>query len=347
MVETVKEKGLITNIGYEDEAREAATAKAGAGARIIDFARYRGATRNRDQAFGAPTIAFIHASGDIVEGKDNAAIAQASTQIAGDTYAEAIRAAAQDRDVKAILLRIDSPGGSAIASDQILHALKKARATGKPIVVSMGSVAASGGYFIAMAADRIVAEPGTLTGSIGVLWGKFALGKSAQLVGINARELDVGKDANFNSGVTPWDADQLQIVNQQADAVYADFTQKVAEGRKMPLDKVQQVARGRVWTGADAKTYGLVDELGGFWTAVDEAKRLIGVAPQSRVRFKAYPEQRGFLASVERLADGSSATAAMIDELTALSRSAPVRALLDSTHAANGEIQMRAMGLPD
>jgi protease-4 len=347
MAETAKEKGLITNIGYEDDARDAAMAKAGAGARSIDFDRYIRATRNRDQALNAPTIAFIHATGDIVEGKENAAFSQGSTQIAGDTFADAIRAAARDRDVKAILLRIDSPGGSAIASDQILHALKKARASGKPIVVSMGSVAASGGYYIAMAADRIVAEPGTLTGSIGVLWGKFAVGKSAELVGINARELGVGTDANFASSVTPWDPQQLQIVNRQADAVYADFTQKVADGRKIPLDKVQQVARGRVWTGADAKRYGLVDELGGFWTAVDEIKRLIGVAPQNRLRFKSYPQQRGFLGSLERLTDGSSAAARVIDELSELSQSAPVRALLESIHAGNGEIQMRATGLPD
>src|SRR5205085_2464580 len=196
MAEAVKQKGLITNIGYEDEARNAARSKAGAGARLIDFARYDRAMRNRSAGYGTPVVAFIHAAGEIVEGKDNGPVNQAAG-ISGDTYADAIRAAADDRDVKAIVLRIDSPGGSAIASDQILHALKRARAGGKPIVVSMGSVAASGGYYIAMAADRIVAEPGTITGSIGVLWGKFAMGKSAQLVGINARELSVGKDALF------------------------------------------------------------------------------------------------------------------------------------------------------
>ncbi len=139
----------------------------------------------------------------------------------------------------------------------------------------------------------------------------------------------------------------MQIVNQQADAVYADFTQKVAEGRNMPLARVQQVARGRVWTGADAKTYGLVDELGGFWTAVDEAKRLIGVAPESRVRFKTYPQQRGFFGSLERLAAGSSVTARMIGEFIALWQYAPVRTLLDGLHLASGQIQMRAMGLPE
>jgi protease IV len=347
MAEFVKEKGLITNIGYEDDASDAARAKAGTGARIIDFERYRRATRGRDAGFGAPTLALIHAGGDIVEGRGSTALNAATTEIAGDTYAQAIRDAAADSSVKAIVLRIDSPGGSAIASDQILHALKKARAGGKPIVVSMGSVAASGGYYIAMAADRIVAEPGTLTGSIGVLWGKVALGRSAQLIGVNARELGVGKNATFLSAVAPWDATQLGVVNQQADAVYADFTQKVAEGRKMPLETVQQVARGRVWTGADAKTRGLVDELGGFWTAVDDAKLLSKIPPQTRVSFKLYPRPRGLFGQLSDLTDGSSAALQALNGLNAILDSTLVRSFTDVVRATRGgSMEMRAFGLP-
>src|SRR5262249_28034089 len=161
-------------------------------------------------------------------------------------------------------------------SDQILDALKKARAAGKPVVVSMGSLAASGGYYVSLAADRVVAQPGTLTGSIGVLWGKVAVGKSLEMGGLEARGLGVGKNALFLSGITPWNNEQLGQVNRQADLVYADFTLKVSEGRKLPLSRVLEIARGRVWTGADAKERGLVDELGGFWTAVDDAKKLGG-----------------------------------------------------------------------
>lgn len=347
MAEFVKEKGLITNIGYEDDASDAARAKAGTGARIIDFERYRRATRGRDAGFGTPTLALIYAGGDIVEGSGSTALNAATTEIAGDTYAQAIRAAAEDRSVKAIVLRIDLPGGSAIASDQILHALKKARAGGKPIVVSMGSVAASGGYYIAMAADRIVAEPGTLTGSIGVLWGKVALGRSAQLIGISARELGVGKNATFLSAVAPWDAAQLGVVNQQADAIYADFTQKVAEGRKMPLETVQQVARGRVWTGADAKARGLVDELGGFWTAVDDAKRLGKIPPQTRVSFKLYPRPRGLFGELSNLTGGSSAALQALNGLSAILDSTLVRSFMDVVRASrDGSMEMRASGLP-
>lgn len=348
LAEFAKQKGLITNIGYEDDARDTARRRAGSGARIVDFARYRQATRDRGAGFGAPQVAFIHAAGDIVEGKQNSPLSAAGAGIAGDTYSDAIRAAAADRSVKAILLRIDSPGGSAIASDQILHALKRAHAAGKPIVVSMGSVAASGGYYIAMAADRIVAEPGTLTGSIGVFLGKFVVAKTGQLIGVDALELGVGKNANFNSPVTPWDSAQLENVNAQADAVYNDFVANVAGGRKMPVSQVQEVARGRVWTGADAKIRGLVDELGGFWLAVDDVKRLIGIAPQTQVAFKIYPRPRGFFGTVSRLADDSPETLQTLDRLAALLDSAPMRLFMEVLGAVpNGTAEFKAAGLPN
>src|SRR6266550_829031 len=332
-VEAVKDKGLITNIGYDDEARDAAKARAGAGAEVTSFEHYVQTTRNRGAGFGAPTIALVHAAGDIVEGGDDSPLSQSTTSVAGDTFSKAIREAAEDKNVKAILLRVDSPGGSAIASDQILQALKKARATGKPIVVSMGSVAASGGYYISMAADRIIAEPGTLTGSIGVLWGKFAVGKSAEMVGLEMRELGVGKNALFLSGITPWNDTQLAQVNMQADIVYDDFTKKVAEGRKLPLEKVQQVARGRVWTGADAKERGLVDDLGGFWMAVAEAKTLTGISPNTQVAFKNYPQSQGLIGTASRLLGGSLASLKALEGLNTLMQAALLKAMVEALRA--------------
>jgi protease-4 len=346
-VEAVKDKGLITNIGYDSEARDAAKSRAGADAKVTSFERYVQATRNQGAGFGAPTIALIHAAGDIVEGEDDSPLQQGSASVAGDTFSQAIRDAAEDKNVKAILLRVDSPGGSAIASDQILDALKKARATGKPIVVSMGAVAASGGYYISMAADRIIAEPGTLTGSIGVLWGKFAVGKTAEMVGLEARELGVGKNALFLTGITPWNETQLAQVNMQADIVYADFTKKVAEGRKLPLDRVEQIARGRVWTGADAKERGLVDDLGGFWTAVAEVKTLAGISPTTRVSFKSYPQRQGLVGTVSRLLDGSVASLKALEGLSALLQATPVKALVEAVRAMpEGRAELRAIGLP-
>src|SRR5262249_46305367 len=187
---------------------------------VSRFDRYAQAVKGRTQNLTAPTVAFVHAAGEILEGNEDNALTDNQDSIYGDDFAKAIRDAAEDSSVRAILLRVDSPGGSAIASDQILDAVKKARAKGKPVVVSMGSVAASGGYYISLAADRIVAEPGTLTGSIGVLWGKFAVGKTLEKVGLEARELGVGTNALFLSGIAPWDLNPMAKVTVQADIVY-------------------------------------------------------------------------------------------------------------------------------
>jgi protease IV len=346
-VEEVRAKGLITHIGYDDEAREAAETKAGGDSELTSFGRYAQATRNQDVGYGAPTIALVHAAGEILEGDDDSPLSDTADSIYGDVFATAIRDAAEDDSVRAILLRVDSPGGSAIASDQILQAVKKARAAGKPVVVSMGSVAASGGYYISLAADRILALPGTLTGSIGVIWGKFAVGRTMGLVGVTARELGVGRNALFLSGIMPWNEEQLAKVNQQADVVYADFTGKVAEGRKLPVERVQELAKGRVWTGADALERGLVDELGGFWAAVDDVKMLAGIDADTRVRFKEYPAAGGFFSTVSRLVETSSAAVKTLQGLNAVMEAEAVKTLIGALHAMpSGRIEFSARGLP-
>jgi len=346
-VEEVREKGLITHIGYDDEAREAAEEKAGEDASFTPFTRYAQAARNRDSGFGDPTIALVHAAGSILEGDEDDPLSDTADTIYGDIYARAIREAANDDSVRAILLRVDSPGGSAIASDQILQAVKKARAAGKPVVVSMGSVAASGGYYISLGANRILALPGTLTGSIGVVWGKVAVGQTMGLIGATARELGVGRNALFLSGLTPWDDTQMAKVNELADVVYADFTAKVAEGRNLPLARVQEVARGRVWTGADAFERGLVDELGGFWAAVDDLKMLAGIDAGQRVRFKSYPETGGFFATVSRLLEGSSAALKALQGLHAIMEADAVKALIGALETMpSGRIEFTAGSLP-
>jgi len=346
-VEEVRARGLITDIGYDEDARDAARRRAGSGASMVRFQRYMQAVRNQRAPRGAPVIALVHAAGEIVEGGDDDPLSQSSDSIAGDVFARAIRAAGNDATVKAILLRVDSPGGSAIASDQILAAVKKAQSAGKPVVVSMGSVAASGGYYIAASADRIIAEPGTITGSIGVLWGKVAVGKTAEKVGVEARELGIGRNALFLSGITPWDEAQLAKVNEQADAVYADFTGKVAEGRKLPLERVQEIARGRVWSGADAKERGLVDELGGFWTALDNAKMLAGIDTETRVALKDFPERQGLFGTLSRFLDNSSASIKALQGLNALLESPPVKILTEAVESMpDGRVQLTATGLP-
>src|SRR5579863_866126 len=261
--EDARTRHLVDRIGYDDEANAAAQGRAGTGAKLTKFTDY---VKNITH-IGTANIALVEASGEIRDGTAHNSLLNASSGIASDDLSAAIGQAVRDKDIKAILLRVDSPGGSVTASDQILHAVEVAQKAGKPVVVSMGSVAASGGYYISLSANRIVAEPGTITGSIGVLTGKVSFGKTLGLVGAHAEDVAVGKNTLMDSPLQPFSDEQWANLNHQADVIYDDFTQKVADGRKLPLDKVRDVAKGRVWSGVDAKTRGLVDSLGGFWTA--------------------------------------------------------------------------------
>ena len=281
---------FVDRLGYDGQAKDSARARAGH-AKFVLIGDYARATDSESTSGDGPRVALIEAAGEIVDGATQHSAFGGNTVIAGDDYADAFRSAARDKRIKAILFRIDSPGGSVTASDQILEALKEAKAAGKPVIVSMGPLAASGGYYVSSAADEIVAEPATLTGSIGVLTGKVSIGKSLGLIGVGADEIGVGTNALMDSGIEPYTPEQLQNLNAQADTIYEDFMQKVAAGRKLPLAQVQKIAKGRVWTGADAQPRGLVDELGTFWTAVGEVKKRIGVSPDVRLTFRTYPRE--------------------------------------------------------
>ena len=336
---------LVDRIGYDDEAREAAIARTG-GAKAVTLRKYERSTSGSSD-MGQPRIAVVEAAGEIVDGPSRDGLVGDNKVIVGDDYAAAIREAAQDSQVKAIVLRVDSPGGSVTASDQILHAVKRAQRSGKPVVVSMGTLAASGGYYISCSADRIVAEPGTITGSIGVLTGKVSFGKTAGLIGLGVDQIGVGKNALMESAISPYTPEQWANLNRQVDAIYADFTQKVAEGRKLPLGKVQAIAKGRVWSGADARGRGLVDELGGFWTAVADAKKLAHIAPGERVAFKIYPKKTNFLAALGSAFGSTAAGVRALEGLTAIEEMPFARALLRGVQdAPRGEIEMKATNLP-
>ena len=207
-----------------------------------------------------------------------------------DTIAAAIRAAARDEQVRAIVLRVNSPGGSYVASDTIWREVVRARVGGKPVVVSMGDVAASGGYFISMAADQIVAEPGTITGSIGVLTGKAVLGQALGRAGVSSDRISHGAHAAMYSSLHPFTEQEWTLVNDWLDHIYEDFTSKVATGRGMTAEQVHEVARGRVWTGADALARGLVDELGGMDEAAAIARSRGGLPATAPLRI--YPRTR-------------------------------------------------------
>jgi protease-4 len=340
--DALKEK-LIDRIGYDDQAKGAALARAGAGAKAIKMTDYL-KTRD-DSGFAPANIAVVEAAGDISDGTAKRSLVGGASGIASDDLSEAIRRAAADKSIKAIVLRVDSPGGSVSASDQILHAVKMAQAGGKPVVVSMGAVAASGGYYISTSANRIVAEPGTITGSIGVLTGKVSFGKTAGLIGVGADEVSVGKNTLMDSAFSPYTDEQWALLNREADVIYDDFTRKVASGRHLPLTQVQQIAKGRVWSGADAKAHGLVDRLGGFWTAAGLAAQL-GHVPATAISLRVYPRRKSLFETLGTLFGNADAELGTLSRLQMLLDLPPVKATLhEMARLPRGGIELRAPDL--
>jgi protease-4 len=288
----------------------------------------------------------VEATGEIKDGTAGDSLLGGTGGIASDDLSAAIAAAAKDKAVKAIVLRVDSPGGSVSASDQILHAVKKVQAAGKPVVVSMGGVAASGGYYISASANKIVAEPATLTGSIGVLTGKVSVAKSLGLIGVSATQISAGNNTLMDSPLAPYTDQQWAALNHEADVIYDDFTRKVAAGRKLPLGQVQASAKGRVWTGADAHARHLVDDLGGFWTAARLAAQLGGVDP-ANTRFKIYPRHNTLLSGVGAFLGGLAADLGALQEIHALLDLPALHALLGvAADLPRGGVEMRATNLP-
>ncbi|WP_029106894.1 signal peptide peptidase SppA [Mycobacterium sp. URHD0025] len=237
-----------------------------------------------------PTVAVVTLHGPIVSGRGGPQILPfGGSNAGGDTIAAALREAAADDDVSAIVLRVDSPGGSVTGSETIWREVVRARERGKPVVASMGSVAASGGYYVSMAADEIVANAGTITGSIGVITGKLISRELKDKLGVGSDSLRTNPNADAWSSNSPFTDEQRAQIEAETDLCYTDFISRVAEGRKLSVEQVDGVARGRIWTGADAKERGLVDELGGLRTAIIRAKVLAGLEPDTKVRVLNYP----------------------------------------------------------
>jgi len=331
-------KHLVDHIGYADEAMDAARKKAGTGVKILSGPQYLEAIK-----VGAPTgdiIAILRAVGEIHSGRSSSGPAGDNDGVAADDLVKAIGDAARDPAVKAIVLRIDSPGGSAIASETIWRALKRAHDGGKPLMVSMGDTAASGGYYIAAPADKIVAEPGTLTGSIGVFSGKFLTGGLWDKLGVSWDAVSQGRNAGIDSSLHDYTPEQHARFEHSLDEVYHAFIAHVAEGRKMDPAKVEAIAKGHVWTGVQGKDNGLVDALGGLDVAVDLAKEAAHIAADQPVTLRPYPQPRSpiqqILAGLSGEDDDTpgSAVGVSISELESL---APLLRQLDVLTRAAGE----------
>lgn len=287
--------GLVDKLGYREEAL--AAARGDGKPDEVDVAQYAGTS---DSAKGT-RVALITGEGAIMRGKAESPWG-GEDGFGSDTVAGALRAAIDDDKIKAILFRVDSPGGSYVASDTVWHEVKRARAAGKPVVVSMGNVAASGGYFVSMGADRVVAQPGTVTGSIGVFTGKMVLADLWPKLGVSWDELHRGDNAAMWSANQPFSPQAWERVNVMLDRIYGDFTAKAAQGRKMELATLEQYARGRVWTGAEAARLGLVDALGGYDVAEAQIRTLLQLPADAPLAMKVFPEPQSPLQMLAKLA---------------------------------------------
>jgi len=284
---------LVDALVYRDEVYARAKERAGAGAKLVTLPSY---LERAGSAFASgETIALIYGDGQITRGESSFSPLSRGFVMGSDTVTRAFRAAIENRRVKAILFRVDCPGGSYVASDAVAHEVERARAAGKPVVVSMSDVAASGGYFVSMGADRIIAHPSTLTASIGVLGGKVITTGTTAKVGLSWDSAKTSEHGHFWSDKHAYSPGEWARFEAWLDRVYADFTERVAAGRNLSLEHVQEIAKGRVWTGSQAKDLGLVDELGGFLTALDACKELAGIGKDAPVRVLRFPSKPSFV----------------------------------------------------
>ena len=283
--------GLIDEVAYEDELDDLVDALKGAD--YIDAQDYAGVSWEQIGVRRRSKVAVINAAGVINSGGSgfdpvNGAI------VGSDSLVEYIREARADASIRAIVLRVDSPGGSSTASDVIWRELSISRENHRPVIVSMSDLAASGGYYIALGGDAIVAQPGTLTGSIGVYTGKFVVSGALEKLGANIEATSRGKHAEIYSPDRRFTPEERIKIEESMQVVYDQFIERTAAARHMAPEKVDEIAQGRVWTGEQAKALGLVDELGGLYKAIDLAKQRARIPAGEEVELVVYPPHRSF-----------------------------------------------------
>jgi len=287
-----KKTGLVDELAFYDEVKEIAEEKENKNFLTLSENRYSKQTEWGYSWFIPPKIALIYATGEIVSGRSGRDFLFGNT-MGSETIADAIKKAREDNKIKAVVLRVDSPGGSGIASDVIWRELVLTKRK-KPLIVSMSDVAASGGYFIACPGDYILAQPGTITGSIGVISGKVSLQGLYQKIGFSKEIVKRGAHADFYTTTRTFSDEEREIVRRQIKQFYSDFVDKVASGRKLPFAYVDGIAQGRVWTGNQALQNKLVDEFGGINLALALAKEKAGIPDESAVQIVTLPRYRRF-----------------------------------------------------
>ncbi len=297
--EDFQNAGLIDGTAYFDEVLDSLKEAGASEAKTVSMATY---SRVKAKVLGLEPeakIALIYGIGGIVTGKSD--WGTTGNQMGSETIVAAMDRAAKDDAISAIVFRVNSPGGSPLASDQIWHAVERAKAK-KPVIVSMSGAAASGGYYISAGATYIVAQPATLTGSIGIVFSHANIDGLLSKLGISTETVSRGTYASLLSPANSWSPDERQQVQRLMETLYETFTRKVAQGRDMEVSEIDQIGRGRVWTGAQAKEIGLVDELGGLTTALRIAKEQIKLSANAAVELIFFPKSKGVITTLlERL----------------------------------------------
>lgn len=336
--ETALQAGLVDQLGHVADARDAAIRLAGGNVSMTDIEDYR---LSGALVRPGPRIALVEGQGAIVTGAGVTSPFGGDPMIGGDAMAEAIADAAASNP-EAIILRVDSPGGSSIASDQIWDAVRRAQEDGIPVIVSMGGAAASGGYYISASADHIVANATTLTGSIGVYGGKIDLGQTLSLLGINFEQVTVGGEfASAYSTSESWTESQRAAIETTLIDIYNDFTSRVTEGRNLTPEQVEEIARGRVWTGAQALEHGLVDEIGGFMEALAAARRLAEIDEGQPVSLQRFPRELTPFEAFQEIFGISTEGAQSLAQLNALMNSPEFQALVEARRTAETGQELR------
>ncbi len=335
---------LVDRLGWPEDVEDALKERAGDDSELVDVAAYVPPTpkgKSRDAV-----IAIVGGEGAVVTGgsETNSPFGELPG-FASDVIARAILDAAEDEDVKAIVFRVDSPGGSPTASDQIWRAVERAQEQGKPVVVSMGSLAASGGYYVAAGADAIVANRGTITGSIGIFGGKFAVEGPFNRIGVTFDTVTAGGDFASAWGTAPFNQGQEAEVKRMLERGYKRFVGIVAEGRGKTYDEIHEIARGRVWSGEQAKANGLIDEIGGFITAVDKAKSLAGIEANIVPEFRYFPHRKSGFEALEDFFGVSEETVRAAAVLSAIAGDDRTKALLEEVAIAEAMNSGQAMAM--
>jgi protease-4 len=292
LAERAKSFGLVDELAYEDQIDDTVPFAARE-LKTIDFRDYSRAGMPSLRLGGATRVALIYAAGPITSGRSESTGFNGVT-VGSDTFNEHLRTARADPSIRAIVVRVESPGGSSVASDVIWRELMLTREEkpDRPLIVSMSDVAASGGYYIAMAGHAIVAQPTTLTGSIGIYGGKFVLAGLYEKLGATVESVVSGRNAAMDSTFQPYTDAERTKLEEQLRAFYWQFVEKVGRSRGLTAERVHEVAEGRVWTGRQAKQLGLVDELGGLDRAIALAKQRARIPLDEDVELVVFPPRR-------------------------------------------------------